>query len=346
MESNFLITLIYVDSDPEDTDAKQFALSIRKHPTINIYEPKIFHFRDIGRAINWINKNPPPEADGAYVVCWDVTELSLTSAEIDINIKTLYGLGVGRDCVIAMASSQQTDLLWTVLREKLGADQVINRQDAIRGIVETTIGESIASNLSQKASGPDKVMQLTLLNMEGQINTARADVEKLDRRIRRQVDANLPKKLEEVAAEMSRRLEAIETTIFPARDLSGAPSILTLLHSLRQMVASHAKELEVLDQDIGKLADITEARQTNLEKTVKELSESTKDAIAQTLKKIETINAAVDHKQQLKLVRNSFFYSSLGRVLTISGAVASLVLIARFAPDAAHLLGEIIKALS
>lgn len=343
----FTLQIIYIDRDPQNKDAKKFAHLVRHHPSISVYEPKIYHIRTIQRALEWLKNNPPPKMDGVCIICWDIGFPGANEAFIEESLQSLYRLGIDRDCVIAMASSNQTDLLWSVLKTKLGADRVLSKQD-VHNIGVLNLSDSISSALSRRTSSPEKIVQLSLLDMEGRVESLAQQIRHhestLDIALHRHLKSSdiVQNLLDEIEA-IHRQIETIEGTLFPAKDFSGAPSVVTLINSLRGMVASHDKELTKLDQDIGKLADLVEMRRNHLE-------EETIDQFAVMAAKVEALERIMDesnksHRNALAIARQEFLYTTLGRITLVIVGVLALILISLIAPNAIGLLEGLIKAL-
>lgn len=359
----FRISLIYIDEDPHNRDAKRFAKLVRSHPAISIYDPKIYHIRTIERTFSWLRENPPPLSDGVYIVCWDTSFDGANQIRIEEGLNQLYELGIDRDCVMAMPSGGQTDLLWSVLKGKLGSDHVISKSDVHLERGADCISESISLALGKRTSNPNKVIQLSLLTMEGRLEGLVEKIHHLESGLDTRLDrylksSDILRRLQESIQANRTAIETIKATLFPSHELSGT-SIVSMVTDLRRMVASQDKELSKLDQDIGKLADITELRRNHLE-------EETIEQLAKAFHEIETLQTEMqelrhqdenlksllnrqqmqsEHRNALAMARQDFFLTTGGRVVVVTVSVLGLILLTQVAPSAINLLEGIVRAL-
>ncbi|MGB3200011.1 MAG: hypothetical protein WBA99_03860 [Nodosilinea sp.] len=205
--------------------------------------------------------------------------------------------------------------------------QVLSKQDLLQGEQFTALAKLMGDAMSRRTSDGRRTLEFSVMRLEASLEGLRRDVQKdlqgFDYRLEKGVVERLSIGLEAI----EKRLNVLEYTIFPAKDLTGNPSVVTMVTSLRQGVASSARQISELNEDIGKLADLTRSRQDAFAKEL----EVVQDALVE-LKEAK----AEDH--ELRLRRVDFFYSTGGKIVIAIAAVVLGLVVVQLAPELIDLL--------
>ena len=340
----FKVTILYLDSDARDV--ARFKRLIESQPQISVFEPEVVHVSRLNQARQWLNEHSLEfeAADSVVVCCFDPSAGGIDPKASHLAVDALAKTGLPKDCIIALPDPSQAALVWEVLGSKLGDNQIINKQDALdrkngsyNGAAKA-LAEILGAALAKRTSNGERALQFSVMKLEGEFQLLKSEIDKRVGSLQNTEDRVI-RELESKVEQIQTKLNIVEHTLFPAQDLTGNPSVVTLLSSLQQQVSANARDIEKLDKDIGSLADLCRSRRYSDGETIEELQSEIESIRYQ----LEEVCEASHEKHELAIKKADFLYSTGGKII-LAVALLLLGVIATFvAPELLELISEILK---
>ena len=341
----FKVTIVYLDNDVKDV--ARFKRLIESQPQISVFEPEVVHVSRLNQARQWLNEHSLEfeTSDSVVICCFDPSAGGIDPQASHLAVDALAGTGLPKDCIIALPDPSQAALVWEVLGSKLDNSQIINKQDALTRIngsyngAAKALAEILGAALAKRTSNGERALQFSVMKLEGEFQLLKSEIDRrigsLDYKLEDRILKSLSTKIEHI----QEKLNVIEHTLFPAQDLTGNPSVITLLTSLQQQAAANAKDINKLDKDIGSLADLCRSRRQTDNQSVEALQADIEGIFDQ----LQDLASATQQRHELAIKKADFLYGTGGRIIL---AVALLILgvIATFvAPDLIELIGDVLE---
>lgn len=335
LEKEFKLNILYVDQDEED--AKRFAGQVRKRSALQVYSPQVYHCKTVSKAAHWLKSHPDKLMEGTMLVCWDTNFPGATEHMIDLGISELVALGVDPECIVAMPSANQTDLLWSVVKNKLGDDHVVEKQDLIhRGIDKSLVNAAHNAFSKRSFSNYQSMMMLQSSIFKGELKVLEQRIDNMRDLLKRELSNKVIEKIDDAL----RRIDVLEHSIFPARDLTGAPSIVTLVQSHQQLVASNSRDIELMDRqierlnnDIGELASLTKSRHYGIEQELGDQIKVVESKVVDLTNALDNLKQSFNAKKEVMLQRESYVLQYTGKLFLFAGGAVIFLGVGAVAPE-------------
>ena len=336
----FKITILYLDTS--DDDARRFATLIKQQPQLSVFDPEFIVFDHLKDVAHWVRVHRPQQNDAVTICCFDPSSPGIDPNASHAAVDTLVRAGLPEDCIIALPDPNQADLVWQVLRSRLDEENVLSKEDVLRNGQIVALAELVGAALAKRTSSGRRSLEFSVMRIEGDLKLLKLEVDSRIEEFKYRIEEQIAAKLSRDVEDLQSRLHTLEHTIFPARDLTGNPSLVTMVTSNRQMGAVNAKEIGKLDRDIGSLAEATKRRREADLEILKELDTCLK-ALEET---VEQLLSQKHESLQLKLKRTDIIYTTGGKIILVACLVGLGIIVALVAPELLDLLDKAIQLMS
>ncbi len=333
----FDITILYIDKNEEDR--QKFRLLVTKQPEFSVFRPKLLLLSHLGQALKWAQENPFKDTDAVTLVCFDPSAGGIDPSASHAAVERLIKAGYSRDCIVALPEPG-SKVVWQVLQNRLSTDHILSKPAVFDGDQVSAIAGIISSALSKRTSGGDKNIQLSLMRVEADLKVLESKLDARTEEFRFKVEETILKVINRRIEQSEARLDTLEHSIFPSKDLTGNPSLVTMAMGNRQMSAANAKAIDKLDRDIGDLAELTKSR--------REEDLARINALRQDIESLRHLVGDLASQKgqafELRLKRSEFVYSTSSKIILAIALIGLGFLVSRLAPELLDALTKILSS--
>lgn len=296
LQKKYPLRLVYIDKDLVDQNA--FRENVAGHPEIrNLFQTKIKFLSSGKEALDWFRSRNKAALDAIDLVFFDPGEFPSSSRFVVF----LKNLGIQQDQIIALASNENPDTVWTELKQRLGTDNVFDKRDALSAGGWEPVNNAIQSVMSRRTSGGGEALTYTVVKAEARLEVISEQIKALKDDLVEQEN-----KLDECVEELQSEIRIISQTLFQGPGTQ-QPAIVTEIVELKRYAQG-------LDRSIGDLAETHKERIRKQDDRIKRLEDLDIAAKSQTStfeheRKMEDLK----HRQKLSYL----LYGALG-ALTLS----------------------------
>lgn len=333
---NFKICVLYIDAKKED--ARLFFNGLKRSGDLAPFNPQYIHSKSLKGALQWLAENPPDLSDAVTVAVFDPAVPGVDPNASHIAVQKLKAAGLPADCIVALPDPTQTKLVWTVLRGQLDDGHVFDKDDVLRNGGSRAIATLIEGALAKRTSNGERALQFAVLNLENNLRRTQDDIKRLEEKL---VGGSLLQ-IKEQVGELKKRVDTLNFSIFPSHDMTGNPSILSMVQTSRQSIASLLKDTEKLDQDIGALAKTSRDRLESVQSALQDQLDQVMDKVAKLQDLMEKLTQGNEQRFALRIEnvrsRNQF----LMKFGAIAAAVAALLILGTQTPEVIELINNLL----
>jgi hypothetical protein len=248
------------------------------------------------------------------IVCFDPSAKGIEDDPARI-VRAFDVLNVERESLVAIPSPEDSQGVWAALKRSLNTEQIISKETIGRKspIPEDLPLAAVVDQVMSRRTAGTQAIQYELLTLSGKIGfletqgTARFEV--LESRL-----SAHQKAISEDVDELKSAIAKLNYSIFPRQDLSGQPTLVTMLQDSRGGIASLMKDvgkiydtLDKLNGDIGAVAQLSKQR-------LGDLRVESDERVTELLERLQELRGLMDDQATQQAQKNLELAQQIGQL--------------------------------